>query len=70
MTELKLCKDCKWYKKNWIEHLSGSGDQFDKCMNPILNGNLVTGKYKGVFCDTARNYGIRCGKEGRYWEAK
>ena len=26
MTDLKLCKDCKWYKKSWIEHLIFGND--------------------------------------------
>ena len=36
MTEpILLCKDCKWYKKDWLEHLIGTGDTFVLCFNPI-----------------------------------
>jgi len=71
MTDLKLCKDCKWYKKDWFEHLTYGGDRFDMCRNPVVSGNLVTGKVKGGrFCDMMRlSYG-RCGEEGKYWEAR
>jgi hypothetical protein len=70
MTEpIKLCKDCKWYKKSWFEHLTGSGDQYDTCLNPVLSQNLVTGRSNGKYCDHARKY-YECGKEGKYWEAK
>jgi hypothetical protein len=71
MTDLKLCKDCKHYKKNWFEHLTGGGDRFDMCLNPVVSGNLVTGKVKGGrFCDMMRlSYG-KCGEEGKYFEPK
>ena len=71
MTDIKLCCDCKHYKKNWFEHLTGGGDRFDMCLNPVVSGNLVTGKVKGGrFCDMMRlSYG-RCGEEGKYWEAR
>ena len=39
MTDIKLCKDCKWYKKDWFEHLTGGGDRFDTCYNPVLSEN-------------------------------
>lgn len=71
MTELKLCKDCKHYKKAWFEHLTGDGDRFDTCHNPVLNENLVTGKVKGgLFCDALRRSYGRCAEEGRYFEPK
>ena len=68
---MKLCKDCKWYKKDWITHLMERSDRFDKCLSPALNENLVTGKSYGKFCDFQRTYeGLGCGKEGKYWEAR
>jgi hypothetical protein len=71
MTEIKLCKDCKHYKKDWITHLIERSDKFDKCLNPIfLHVNRVTGKRttEGKFCDVQRDYD--CGRDGKYWEAK
>ena len=65
----KLCKDCRWYEKDWITHLIERSDKFDKCLTPALNENLVTGKSYGRFCDTMRKF-HGCGKEGKYWEAK
>jgi len=72
MTDLKLCKDCKWYKKNLLEHLlTFGGDRFDTCHNPVLSRNLVTGKSNGGhFCDIMRKTYGGCGKEGKYWEAR
>jgi hypothetical protein len=71
MTDLKLCKDCKHYKKNWFEHLTGGGDRFDMCLNPVVSGNLVTGKVKGGrFCDMMRLEWGKCGPYGKYWEAR
>ena len=72
---MKLCKDCKWYKKDWITHLIEGSDSFDKCLNPIVNENLVSGKTKGGFCDMLRakrwqELDYSCGPEGKYWEAK
>ena len=66
---IKLCKDCKWYKKDWITHLMERSDRFDKCLSPALNENLVTGKSNGYYCDTTRRF-HKCGMEGKLWEAR
>ena len=70
MTELRLCKDCKWYKKSWVEHLIFGSDTYDKCLHPVLSGNLVTGKARGDRCIFRRMYGGGCREEGKYWEAR
>ena len=71
MTDLKLCKDCKHYKKSWIEHLIFGNDADDKCFHPVLSENLVTGKVKGGrVCSFMRLYSGGCGVEGKYWEAR
>jgi len=41
MTEIKLCKDCVWYKRDWSAHITGSGDTFDLCVHPLVTGNVV-----------------------------
>ena len=70
MTEpIKLCKDCKHYKRDWGARLTGYGDKFDLCLNPLLNGNVVTGKSPAGYCDLMRMYRA-CGMEGKYWEAR
>ena len=69
--EPKLCKDCKWYRKSWVEHLIFSNDGDDKCVHPVLSRNLVSGKVKGGrACSFMRLHGGGCSPEGRYWEAK
>ena len=69
MTDLKLCKDCKWYKKDWSARFTGFGDTFDLCLHPALTGNLVTAKNNGRYCDSMRKY-HECGTEGKLWEAR
>ena len=70
MTEMKLCKDCKWYRKDWCARITGYGNIFDMCFNPILNeADPVTGKTNGSFCDTMRKF-HGCLMEGKYWEAR
>jgi hypothetical protein len=70
VTDLKLCKDCKWYKKDWFDHLTGAGDGNDRCLNPVVSENLVTGKVKDRFCDMMRRTYGGCGEEGKYFEPK
>ena len=70
MTEMKLCKDCKWYRKDWYARITGYGNIFDMCFNPILNeADPVTGKTNGSFCDSTRKF-HGCGMEGKLWEAR
>ncbi len=69
MTEIKLCKDCKWYKRDWLYHLTGAGDRYDKCFNPIVCENFVTGGSTGRYCNTMRRF-HECGMIGKLWEAK
>ena len=44
MTELRLCEDCKYYKKDWSARFTGYGDTFDVCLHPLVTGNVVTEK--------------------------
>jgi len=70
MTEpIRLCKDCKWYKRDWLYHLTGAGDRYDKCFNPIVCENFVTGGSTGRYCNTQRNF-HQCGPKAKYWEVK
>ena len=65
MTEhIRLCCDCKYYKKDWSAHITGSGDTFDLCLHPLVTGNVVTGKYNGRYCDGERKF-HECGMEGK-----
>jgi hypothetical protein len=70
----KLCKDCKWYRKSWFEHLTGMGYRYDMCASPNTSQNPVTG-YGKRFCDILRSgrweeLDWSCRPDGRYWEAK
>ena len=70
MTEpIKLCKDCKHYKRDWGARITGYGDTFDLCLHPLVTENVVTGRNNGKYCDHVRKY-YECGMEGKYWEAK
>lgn len=69
MTKLRLCKDCKWYKKDWSARITGFGDTFDLCLNPLVTENVVTGKFNGRYCDSVRK-SQGCGMEGKYFEPK
>ena len=50
MTDLKLCKDCKHYKKDWGARITGYGDTFDLCLHPLVTENVVTGRDNGRYC--------------------
>ena len=47
MTDIKLCKDCKHYKRDWGARITGFGDTFDLCLHPALTGKVKGGR----FCD-------------------
>ena len=66
VNDIKLCKDCKWYKKNWFSHLLGDTNN-DNCSHPLVSGDVINGKNL-LWCKTARN--CRCGYQGKFWEAR
>jgi hypothetical protein len=71
---IKLCKDCKYYRKDWLGHLFGMGNRHDTCTSPNTSTNLVTGN-ENRFCDMLRaerweKLDYSCGPEGKFWEAK
>lgn len=68
MTEpVKLCKDCKYFRRsgNLIDILFG--DPWHYCSHPKVTDDVVNGKRK-VFCKHARTY--RCGYEAKFWEKR
>jgi hypothetical protein len=70
----KLCKDCKWYRKDWIENILFRSSDLDMCASPNTSHNHVTG-YDIRFCDMLRaerwkELDYSCGPEGKFWEAK
>ena len=54
MTDLKLCKDCKWYKKDWNARFTGFGDTFDLCLHPLVTENVVTGTSNGKYWEARK----------------
>ena len=74
MTEPKLCKDCKYYRKDWISHILGFNYIYDTCACPHTSRNLVTGN-ENRYCDMLRaerwkELDYSCGLEAKYFEAK
>lgn len=73
MNEQKLCKDCKYYKKDWVSHLFFIfcyRGQFDKCLREV---DPVTDKKIVNFCSIERKdwYPLpTCGPEAKYFEPK
>jgi len=73
MNEQKLCKDCKYYKKDWVSHLFpifGYRGEFDKCQRLV---NPVTGEKTKDFCSIERRDYFplpTCGPEAKYFEPK
>jgi hypothetical protein len=72
--EKKLCKDCKWYRKDYLSHFFGMGHIHDTCASPNTSQNLITGN-ENRFCDMLRSnrwaeLDYSCGPDGRFFEAK
>jgi len=65
----KLCKDCKYYRKDFWAHIFDRTDYWDLCVRPDRE-NLVSGGTKAYRCAYERIYDMYCGAEGKYWEAK
>jgi hypothetical protein len=65
----KLCKDCKYYRRNWVEHIFKNNDYWDFCMRPN-DLNVVSQMSNGYRCAYEREYEYLCGPGGKYWEAK
>lgn len=59
---MKLCKDCKWFKKEFLVFINNG-----HCTNPEViqeKGDVVTGI---MYASIARDYGP-CFRAGTYWE--
>ena len=64
--EIKLCKDCVYYKPCYIPFWPFVDDEFSKCTFSSER-SLVSGKYiiPNRFCDLERRTDIRCGPEAK-----
>lgn len=70
MNEQKLCKDCKYYKKDWIKHIFCDDGRFNKCNHPLFSRNLVTGTTRRDYCESLRGSYRVCGPGAKYFEPK
>jgi hypothetical protein len=66
----KLCKDCKWYRKDWFSHIFSGTNQFDTCGSPYLTNDFVTGSEERSCAMMRSDQLYSCGPDGRFWEAK
>jgi hypothetical protein len=66
---MKLCKDCKWCRKDGVNLVYERTNHADTCIRPN-NINPVTGKSNNYSCRYERIHTYLCGKEAKYWEAK
>lgn len=75
---MKLCKDCKYYKFDWMSPFSG---QYAKCLKEMTSEtktevNYVTGKVTVIpigkigYCSVNRKYDHCCGNDATWFEAK
>lgn len=76
MNQPKLCKDCKWVKRDPIFGIFGNY-RFAQCLAPQAaepsDGLVDGGNRKTIGCETHRNvkaFANYCGVEGRFWEPK
>jgi len=43
-------------------------NSLDRCYNPIITGDLVTGDKRSEYCKMARDFEMHCGPEGKHFE--
>jgi hypothetical protein len=67
---MKLCKDCKWFRRNLLNQLCRR--EVQKCVRPGLSKDRVTGKIDYHPCCSQRDKlpAFGCGNDAQYWEAK
>jgi hypothetical protein len=62
---MKICKDCKYYKRYWLDQ------KLSRCMAPQSTTiHPVTGKPSYTFCDISREYTRYCGPNAIYYVGK
>ena len=43
-------------------------NSLDRCYNPIITDDMVTGDKKSQSCEIAREYEMYCGRDGKHFE--
>lgn len=69
MEKPKLCKDCKFIKRDLAEKLFGVYSSAE-CSRSIVWVSPISGRRILNSCFNERDKGNNCGPEGKYWEAK
>ena len=74
---MKLCKDCKFYVRDWMSPFSGN---FAKCSRKdVIRPNLITGRGTHPndsigenlnYCSLERKYDELCGESAVYFVSK
>ena len=63
MNEIKMCKDCVFFRSDL------SGFEFGRCTyNPEVN--LINGEAEYKFAITQRKFEHNCGRDGRYFQKR
>jgi hypothetical protein len=67
---MKLCKDCKWFRRNLLGRLIANEEQ--NCVRPGISRDMVAGKVGYKPCSREREHtpAYGCGDDAQYWEAK
>jgi hypothetical protein len=63
VTDIKLCKDCRWCA------LASVIERY-YCVSPQQTFSLVTGETITGPCEDRRRGPDECGPEGKWWEAR
>lgn len=70
---MKLCKDCKFYKRDFLTWYTG---RFAKCTRKdAVKPNLVTGHgvcddVVNTYCSIERDFCGLCGPSGKFFESR
>ena len=65
----KLCKDCRWVKRERYLLVFPFPWELAQCRHPVLV-SLVSGDVDEQFASNLRERASKCGPEGRLWVPK
>jgi hypothetical protein len=72
---MKLCKDCKWCKpkEELIGYYCGEARKYESYADSTCKHANVISSVTGEAverCEDVRDETLKCGRDGRWWEAK
>lgn len=64
MEQVKLCRDCRFYRKGWL------GERYALCSHPnLVNPGIgEPDEYCQIQRDHPAGGPVKCGEEGKLWE--